>query len=286
MKNRAFAIFILTHGRPDDVITINTLRRNGYTGDVFLIVDDEDESVGRYRELYGDKVIQFCKKDAAAITDEADTLSDRRSIVYARNVCYSIASDLGLTHFAQFDDDYSEFIHRFDDMGRYYSAGLRIKNLDKVFSAMMDFLDSTPLKTVALAQGGDFIGGASGGDPSSVPKRKAMNSFFCRTDRPIKFFGRFNDDVNAYVVLGGRGDLFMTIMLASLNQKPTQSVDGGATELYKRFGTYVKSFYTIMMAPAAVKIRVMGSVNKRLHHNVNRNKAVPKIIRESNRKTR
>ena len=29
-----FAIFILTHGRPNNVITYNTLKTSGYTGDI------------------------------------------------------------------------------------------------------------------------------------------------------------------------------------------------------------------------------------------------------------
>ena len=38
-----FAVFILTHGRPDNVITIKTLRQSGYTGKVYFIIDNEDK---------------------------------------------------------------------------------------------------------------------------------------------------------------------------------------------------------------------------------------------------
>ena len=44
---RKFAAFILTHGRPDNVVTYKTLRACGYTGDVFFIVDNEDATVDR-----------------------------------------------------------------------------------------------------------------------------------------------------------------------------------------------------------------------------------------------
>src|SRR5574344_1754447 len=101
MKMRSdFAIFILSHGRADKVLTISTLREKcGYVGKIYIIIDNEDEQADRYRELYGDMVIQFDKSRAAEITDTADLVQDHLSVVYARNMCFSIAKDLGLTYF-------------------------------------------------------------------------------------------------------------------------------------------------------------------------------------------
>ena len=50
------------------------------------------------------------------------------------------------------------------------------------------------------------------------------------------------------------------------------------SEMYQDQGTYVKSFYSVMYNPSSVKVGLMGAVNKRLHHKVNWNKSVPKII--------
>ena len=47
--------------------------------------------------------------------------------------------------------------------------------------AMIKFLDQTGAITVALAQGGDYIGGVDNGNFKKKLLRKAMNSFFCRT---------------------------------------------------------------------------------------------------------
>lgn len=57
------------------------------------------------------------------------------------------------------------------------------KNLDKLFEMMLAFLDKSGAATVALAQGGDFIGGAESQNFHKGILRKAMNTFFCRTDR-------------------------------------------------------------------------------------------------------
>jgi len=54
-----FCIFILTHKRPDNQITLETLRRGNYSGKVYLVVDDLDPTLPEYQRLYGDKVLTF-----------------------------------------------------------------------------------------------------------------------------------------------------------------------------------------------------------------------------------
>lgn len=113
-------------------------------------------------------------------------------------------------------------------------------------------------------------------------KRKAMNSFICSVDRPFKFVGRINEDVNTYTTLGSRGCLLLQVPQVALNQKQTQKNKGGMTDIYMSQGTYVKSFYTVMMMPSSVKVGVMGhsEETKRLHHVINWNNTVPKILDE------
>ena len=52
MKKNNFAIFILTHGRPEKQLTLETLRKQGYTGKIYLLVDDIDDTVEELRNNY------------------------------------------------------------------------------------------------------------------------------------------------------------------------------------------------------------------------------------------
>ena len=78
-----FCVFILTHGRPDNVITYQTLMKGQYTGKIFIVIDDEDETADQYIAKYGAMVLMFSKGEIAATFDEGDNFSDRRCIVYA-----------------------------------------------------------------------------------------------------------------------------------------------------------------------------------------------------------
>lgn len=70
-----------------------------------------------------------------------------------------------------------------------------------------------------------------------------------------------------------------------LNQLQTQSNAGGMIDLYLDGGTYLKSFYTVLFMPSAVTVQPMGTSHKRLHHNVDWERCVPKILSEELKQT-
>ena len=281
MKNK-FAVFILTHGRANNVITYATLKKQGYTGKIYLMVDDTDQQIEEYKKIYGKQVIVFNKQKAIDYTDSADNFTNRKTIIYARNWNFVIAKEMGLDYFLQLDDDYTNFYNTLDNNGNYITQHRHLKSLDKICEVFVQFLIDSGADTVCMSQGGDFIGGAG----SKVAKlgsqgkfaRKAMNSFFLSTAKPFKFQGRINEDVNSYVGLGNLGKLFITVPRIRLEQKQTQTNAGGMTDVYLNSGTYIKSFYSVMYAPSCVKITKMGVSNMRLHHMVKWKYAVPEIV--------
>jgi uncharacterized protein YggL (DUF469 family) len=283
--NKKYAVFILTHGRPDKVLTLTTLRKCGYSGDVYLICDDEDKTLDQYKHTFGDKVIVFSKSKYKGTFDIMDNFEGNKVIVYARNACYNIARSLDLDYFFEYEDDYTSFLFRKVDGETL--RGIQAKQMDKIFESMIDCLENTNSTTIAFAQGGDLIGGV-GSFYGNTYKRKAMNTFIFKVNESasddLTFIGRMNDDVNAYLSQGKVGKLFFQITDIAINQLQTQSNSGGNTEAYKDFGTYVKSFYSVMIEPSCCKIGVMGNIDKRVHHSIKWINAVPKIISESNKK--
>jgi len=275
METKDFAVFILTHGRADSVFTYKTLKKCGYTGLVYFIVDNEDKMIDQYIKNFGEEYVKiFDKKMMADSIDEGNNFDNRKVIIHARNACFHIAKDLGIKNFVQLDDDYYYFGYR-------YETGAKIiKNLDRVFEIVLNFYKNTPITSIAFSQGGDHIGGFSG----IKLKRKCMNSFFCSTDRYFQFIGSINEDVNTYTTLGSRGHVFYTFTNIQLDQKDTQSNKGGMTDQYALSGTYVKSFHTVMMQPSSVKISMMNSNHPRLHHSINWKATTPMIISSKHKK--
>jgi len=292
-----FAIFILAHGRPDNIYTVDTLKKSGYTGKWFIILDDEDDTVDGYKAKFGgDHCVVFSKEAASKKFDVMDQLKKRNVIVFARNMCNEIARNLGLKYFAEFEDDYFGFTYRYEDTdeeGNIVLRANRVDNLDECCEAMLTFIDDVSEKqpkfrSVAFCQAGDLIGGVGSGTWKKHYKRKAMNTFFFKVpDDPkddVMFLGRMNDDCNLYLADGKIGGIWLQISNVCLLQQITQKAAGGNATAYKDLGTYQKSFYSVMLNPSACQVAPMGPSSPRYHHRIDWEHAVPKIVNECYRK--
>lgn len=192
---------------------------------------------------------------------------------------------MNLDYFLEYEDDYKDFSFRYPEGQRLKTR--KIKNLDEIYRLLIGVIESTKIDTIAFSQGGDHIGGVTTYSRNHL-KRKAMNSFIFKVnknkEKDIIFLGRMNDDVNTYLQYGKLGKLFFQISPLMLVQMQTQKNKGGNTESYLKYGTYVKSFYSVMIAPSCCNISVIGQNNFRIHHKINWKHAVPVILREKHKK--
>lgn len=292
MVRDSFAIFILSHGRANKVKTVNALKYGNYSGKWFILLDDEDEQIPEYKRLFGDEhIVIFSKAEYANEFDIMDNFGGNKVITYARNAVNHIARDMGLSYFWELEDDYI-LVYR-PEIGKHLPS-IRIHRLDDIIELFLNFLDDTNVKTVAFAQNGEMIGGVNGQNHRTPIKRKAMNSFFFKTDNlpdspGDQFIGRMNDDVNWYTTAGRTGQLIFQTSVCCVCQPATQQNSGGISDVYKSFGTYVKSFYSVMLRPDCTKIYVLSSggtsstgnkykKDARIHHYIDWEYCVPKII--------
>lgn len=275
-----FAVFILSYGRAENVVTYETLKRGKYTGKIYLVCSDDDMQLEEYKKKF--EVIVINKDKALEKFDICDNFKQKNVVVFARNECHRIAKEIGVKYFLELDDDYQIIEYK---IPRDILVGRRVLDLDKLFNEHINFLEESGAASIAFGQGGDYIGGKDNDFwTNNGRRRKVMNCFFNKTDRIYQFTGRINEDTNCYIRNGAIGKLFITVPYVSITQKATQQNKGGLTEFYLETGTYYKSFYTVMINPSAVKVALMGRTNQRLHHNIDWDKAVPVIIRDEWRK--
>jgi len=147
-----FAIFILSHERADNIKTLKMLEEAGYTGRWYIVVDDEDRQLERYKELYKDKVLVFSKDEVAKTIDVGDNFDFKSAIVYARNVCFDLAEQLGLKYFLELDDDYDSLMYRYSRYG--VLKAVKVNNFDELCEAMLNFLDVSGAHAVCLGREG------------------------------------------------------------------------------------------------------------------------------------
>jgi hypothetical protein len=282
MEN-SFCIFIITHGRPENIITLKMLQQAGSKLPCYLVIDNEDNKAEKYFNKYKENVLQFDKKYYASLVDNFDNSGNYRTTTHARNACFDFAKKLGFKYFLVLDDDYGQIKFRIKQ-GLVHPTGKYkiIKNIDNVFLATLKYYLNTGFASICFSQGGDWFGGET--NFNKKPKRKAMNSFFCSTERRFNFISRLNEDVNTYMQLSHTGKVFMTIPFIQVDQLPTQQNTGGMSTAYLDSGTYTKSFYTVICRPDCMRINRMGTANTRFHHLTDWKAAAPCIISEKYKK--
>lgn len=273
-----FIIFIISNGRPDNVITVETLKKAGSQIPFYIVIDNDDKSRSLYEEKF-ENILVFDKKKYAQGVDNFDNFNNYRSTTHARNACFDMAELFGYTYFLVLDDDYTSFKLRINENLEHPESCPNLTGgIDDIFKKTLEYYKKCSFTSLCFSQGGDWFGGET--QFGKKPKRKAMNSFFCSTERRFSFISRLNEDVNTYMTLGNIGSVFMTIPFVQLDQMQTQSTSGGMTESYIKGGTYTKSFYTVMCRPDCTQITTMGRSQRRLHHVINWKNAVPMIIDE------
>lgn len=281
-----FCVFILSFGRSNRVLTYDCIFKESkkFSQDVYIVCSDDDADLHNYIDRFGDKVVVFNKEALRKYIDTADNFNKMGVILYARNICWTIANKLGYRYFVEFDDDYNLFSQRYIEHvdKQDFLRQRPMQDIDYLCKIHLDLLKTTPCRTIAFSQNGDYIGGAGNGDHARGWKRKAMNSFFCDTEKPFLFGGSVNEDVNYYTYSGRLGVLNFSMYGYSLNQSQTQSNSGGMTDQYLESGTYVKSFYSVIFSPSCVRISTMGNPGKekRIHHSVIGEKCYVKVLDE------
>ena len=274
-----FCIFILCHEAPNDVKTVQTLEKAGNLYPWFIVVDSEDRELYNYEKIFGDKVLVFNKSWYANTTDVMDQSKSLSSPVFARNACFDMAKYLGYRFFLVLDDDVTNIRYKMKE------KSLKITRITEVFTAFVSFLEKTPFTSIAFSQGGEhFNSKKKDKEWKKTISFKCMNSWFCQTDKPIKFMARINDDITTYINYFRKGHLFLTVMNILLDQYTTQQKDRGLTDVYRKLGTYQKSFYTTMVSPSCNRITYLPTKNGRIHHRIISRRIIPRIIREKYKK--
>ena len=152
-----FAIFILTHGRPNNQKTLDALLLSGYTGEYYLVVDNLDKTKDDYIKKYGKKVIVFDKVEYVEKTDTGLITPMINFAVFARNAIETIAKNMGYKYFGMFDDDISKFRFRYEESGRLTS--LSVQNMDEVLKTYIEYMRNGKIACVSFGVVTQYIGG-------------------------------------------------------------------------------------------------------------------------------
>lgn len=243
-----FAVFIITHGRPYKQITYNMLRAKGYTGKIYLVVDNLDNTLDEYKRLYDGEVLVFNKLEYVAKTDCALGEKFINFAVFSRNAVEDFVKQLNLKTFLLIDDDFSNVRMRLVREEKLLSR--QIENFDYVFSCISEYLLSANISTAGVNQ--SFFGGVKGLNVASLRHRLFNGMFFRNAGHIVEWKSNMLEDIITCVLCGNMGEPFIKLMQFQFDTEPTggENSVGGNASVYNSYDHFKQMFFPIVFCPS------------------------------------
>ena len=281
---KKFAIFILTHRRPHNQLTVKSLQDVGYTGDLYLVVDDQDESINEYIAVWGaDKVIVFNKDYFIRNTDTGLHTPVPKFAVFARNAIEYIAKTLGYKTFMMLDDDIIKFRIRLpegDSLKSYQING----QFDAILKNSVDFVLDCDIACMGLGFCNLYIGGVGNFNKENPRQRLCAEAFIRNTSHPIRWRLNMVEDLITSIDAAQSGEVWFQFLPIQCEIKMSEgAVDGGNSDVYRQLGMYKISFMPVIVYPSSNAVR---RSKKSWASTTSPDKCIPKIISSRYRKER
>lgn len=272
-----FAVFICTHGRPDKQHTLDTLRRTGYTGNIYLVVDDEDDtivSLDRYVDGVT-QVVQFCKQGYINSMDTGTIENQRKCILYAKGACEDLAKHMKLDAFVIADDDIKKFRYRYVEDGHLKSQNIT-KNMDAVIEAYTNCMVECNLTATGFGFTQFYFSGKDSFSADNTQKYRVPYNFVFRNPKyKVNWMSWFGEDIITAVYYGRIGQMWTAIPYVQQDIVELASADGGMKDVYDSNSSVRLAMQNVMYLPSELcaffyRDKFMASINK--------DKAFPKLI--------
>ena len=275
------AIFILSNGRPDKVKTYDYLKTS-FSGDVYILCDDQDETLPDYKDKFGSKVIVFNKDEWVKKSDPMDNFNSKKSVLYARNAVFEIAGAMGYRYFVMTDDDIKDLQFRYEQDGKLLAKP--VSNLDKAIDYIVQLMNTTAISYFSFGTDKNFIGGVQNRNFQKKVIDKVYNFIICKSGQQHSYKGIMNEDEIHNVISLSTGVLLKSLTAIQIVMEPVgKGETGGNSETYKENGyySYTRNFYPIIACPfLELKPNSKGFI-----FGADRNLYTPKILSEELKET-
>lgn len=266
-----FAVFIISHERADRVETYDMLRDAGYTGKIYVVVDDEDVEFNQYKRRFGDYLLKYSKMVYRDITEVCTKVNG--CATYARNAVEDIAKLLNLKAFMVADDDLLRLRYRYDDNGILRSLAIK-SNLDAIIDAYLEFILDNGVACVSFGTANIYMKGIK---PEVVSNNRIpFNCFIRNAEFRWTWKADIYEDAVTSILESWNGDFAMQLPFVQCDMCPMDAgAKGGMTGIYTSISNYEKNFPVLIYAPSCVRL----GIGKRsfIYSTITKN-AFPKLV--------
>jgi hypothetical protein len=249
-----FAVFILSHKRADRVETYSTLRNSGYTGEIYVVIDDEDPQQLLYQERF-ENILVFNKSKWIESTDTVTNDKKKSSPVYARNYIEFKAGEMGYDAYIVMDDDIINL--RFRYVENYVAKSQALKSsLDEVLEAYINYLLTANIATLSFATVMVYAGGVHS---EADMVRLASHRYTCQIHMrnlafPVDWISLANNDSISANNTAKLGYLWWALPFIVYDSPKMNTLPGGMKEVYDGVSEFRRAFMSTVVSPSVCRV--------------------------------
>lgn len=278
-----FAVFIISHERADRVDTYTVLKKGGYTGKIFVVVDDVDKQLNEYKERFKKNLLIFNKMDYIDSADTVEPYKRYASAVYARNAVEDFAKEIHLDTFLMIDDDITGLRYRWVENGSVKSLVVK-GGLDKVFEYYSQYMLDTEIACTSFPFTMFYIAGTHDLERRISEYRHTYQIHIRNAHKEVEWTGTINHDTITQLLTMKKGYIWWSIPHLVFDAKPMNSEKGGLKEVYDTIGDFNMAFLAMITSPDCCSI--VPSKGKRSSLQIKENKltSYPMIVSQEYKK--
>lgn len=278
-----FAVFILSHKRADRVETFDTLKKSGYTGKIYIVVDDEDPQIDLYRQRFSDRkdveLLLFGKQPMIEIADTIYPEKKRSSALYARNFIESFAELSRIDIFAMMDDDITSFRFRWVENNSVKSQLVTL-TMDDVFRYYGEYMLEADIATTSFPFSMFYISGTSGLDKKITESRHTYQIHIRNTNFPVDWVSVINQDTITQLQTMQTGYIWWSIPFLVFDAEPMNSKSGGLKSVYDSIKDFDMAFLAVISNPSCCKVAYSSGPRSTMQIKEDKHTSYPMIVSE------
>ena len=250
-KELNFSIFITSHNSPYECKSWDSLMAAGYSGAMYIVIDDDDPLFDKYARF--PNVLVFNKQEYVDKLDIGMSKENPQlaSVLYARAAVEDFAKELKLNYFMVMDDDIYGFRYRYVKDNKLCSKP--VENFDWLIYNYIEFMNKSNSICLSFANDGSFIGGASAVD--KILERRSCHTVFLRNVKK-EFEWKFavNEDYISSLLYANIGTLMFTLPFVQRNISGMNDRKEGMHDLYESTTEFQRAFYNVVACPWTCKV--------------------------------
>lgn len=250
MANK-FCVFIISHERSDRVETYDTLLRGGYTGEIYIVIDNEDSQKTKYVDRFGKFTIVF---DKQYFMRQCDCVGESRraSAIYARNAVEYFAKELKVDSYAVMDDDIVALRYKWI-VGKTVKSMQVNGGLDDVFKLYADYIIDNRIATTSFQSVMFYVGGAGNISNKVSASRETYQIHIRNANYPVAWKSVINEDIITEILTAQQGYIWWSLPHIVYDAVPMNDKSGGVKDAYDTISAFDRAFLATIVNPSCCK---------------------------------